>query len=86
MGKKRLFKGKMVDLRTVRRPWQLVETTKGGMGGNWSHTSYFHYKADADAKAKKARNDLAGTKRSLARRHIKFTYSVKVEKRPGTRG
>ena len=66
---------------TERKKWQLTEKTKGGLGGNWTHISYYHTRSEAEKQATRARKDYSAIAKRLKKRGIKFTSTVSVSRR-----
>jgi len=71
----------MSVVSTKRKNWQLTEKTKGGLGGNWTHISYYLTRDEAEKKASQARKDYSVIKKKLGKRGIKFTAKVNVSRR-----
>jgi len=71
----------MPAVSTKRKNWQLTEKTKGGLGGNWTHVSYYHTRSEAEKKASQARKDYREITKRLKKRDIKFTWTVNVSRR-----
>lgn len=71
----------MPAVSTKRKKWQLTERTKGGLGGNWVHISYYHTRAEAEKQATKVRKEYRDMAKRLKKRGIKFTSMVNVSRR-----
>ncbi len=65
--------------------YDVIVTTKGGLGGNWTHTSGYKSKKRADTAATVERKRCKASIARLKKRRIRFTCKVKVEKAKGYR-
>jgi len=65
--------------------YDVTTITKGGLGGNWTHTSGYKSKEKAEIAATAERKRCTASIARLKKRHIRFTCKVKVEKAKGYR-